>query len=93
MAVCDMCNGSMPRGTGLLVPGKSTSSSFKKGASNILSMMGLSADETRSAIDETADELAASPSLVCDGCAGTLGLSPSQVSEGRRKAAVWWQSH
>lgn len=93
MAVCDMCNKSMARGTGLLVPGKETNSSFKKEASGFLSMMGLSADESRSAIDETADELAGSPSLVCEGCAGTLGLSPSEVAERRRKAAVWWQSH
>lgn len=93
MAVCDMCNGSVPRGAGLLVPGKSTNSSFKKEAGGILSMLGLSEEESRAAIDETAGELAASPSLVCEACAGTLGLSPSQVAEARRKAAVWWQSH
>jgi hypothetical protein len=83
----------MTRGTGLLVPGKSTSSSFKKGAGDLLSMMGLNADEAHSAIDETADELAVSPSLVCEACAGRLGLSPSQMSEARRKASAWWQSH
>ena len=93
MAVCDMCNKSVSRNTGLLVPGKKTSSSFKEEAGDILSMMGLSADESRSAIDETANELAGSSSLVCEGCANTLELSPSEVGEGRRKAAAWWQSH
>ena len=93
MAVCDMCNKSVPRGTGLLVPGKKTSSSFKKEASDFLSMMGLSADESRSAIDETADELASSPSLVCEACASTVGLSESEKDDARRKATDWWRIH
>jgi len=80
----------MVRGTGLLMPGKSTTLSFKKEASDFLSMMGLNADEARSTIDETADHIAASPSLVCEACATKLGRSPSQLTEARQKAATWW---
>lgn len=93
MAVCDMCNQSISRGAGLLVPGKSTTGSFKKETSSLLSSLGLDEDAIASAVDETAALMEGAPSLVCDGCAGKLGLSSAQRDEARRKASAWWRSH
>jgi len=92
MARCDSCNRELSRGTGLLVPGSKTADRAVSEAKQIFSILGLGEDDMKAATKYTGDQMAASPSLVCDSCANGLDLSPGERAAARTDAAAWWRA-
>jgi hypothetical protein len=76
-AICDMCNKKITQGEGLLVPGEMTSKHTRDESRNILTdIMGLPGGVADNALGATEEAMAASPSVICESCAKSLGLSP-----------------